>query len=260
MMTTTRMALATALLAATTVAPAEAQVNSKDAVEIPLEVRQGRMVVPVRAADGTDLTFLVSTGTAVTVLAQSVADRLGDQAMTLGGVTLNMEGRQTIPDDRLTFGDLVVDGMVGNNTLNNFDNLFDVPGGRLVLKPFGRSVMWPDMKLSDPVRLRILHGVVIGLDVEVNGKPYPAMLELGAQSLLVNQSVLDEGGITGRTAKELRLGSSTFRDVPIQLSDNPVIGRFSPSGAGFVLVGAPPVWDCAISVSWVHQELRTCVR
>jgi len=259
MRTTTKVALATALLSATTALPAQAQPRPAGPVEVSLEVRGGRMVVPVVAADGTKLTFLVSTGTAVTVLSQSTAGKVGRQALTLGGVPLNMEGSQTIPDASLTNDGFVADGMVGNNTLNNFDNLFDVPGGRLVLKPFGRSVEWPGMALSDPVPLRVLHGVVISLDVEVNGTPFPAMLELGATSLLVNQAVLDEAGVTGKTAGVLKVGSATFRDVPMSLSDHPVISRFSPTGAGFVLLGAPLVWDCAVSVSWVHQELRTCV-
>jgi len=249
--------LAAALLTSAAGVPAVAQ--TRGPVEVPLQLRSGRMVVPVRAADGTELTFLLTTGSAVTVLSESAARRVGDQALTLGGVPLNLDDRQTLPDGRLTFDGFSADGMVGNNTLNAFDELFDVPGGRLILKPFGRSVEWPGMKLSEPIRLRILHGVVISMDVEVDGRPYPAMLEMGAPSLLVNQAVLDEGGITGKTVAALELGPSTFHDVPIRLSDNPIIGRFSPNGAGFVLVGAPVVWDCAVSVSWVHQEMRTCV-
>ena len=35
---------------------------------------------------------------------------------------------------------------------------------------------------------------------------------------------------------------------------------WDPNGKGFVLVGAPIAFDCAISLSWVHQEMRTCVR
>lgn len=259
--TTTWVALAATLVAPSLIpAHADAQATAKAPVEVPLQLRGGRMVVPVRSADGTDLTFLVSTGTAVTVLSESTARRVGDQVLSLGGVPLNMEQHQTLPDDRLTFDGVKADGMVGNNTLNNFDNLFDVPGGRLVLKPFGRAVEWPGMTLSAPVPLRILHGVVIALDVEVNGKPFPAMLELGATALLSNQAVLDDAGISGKAVTALKVGASTFRDVPIRLSDHPVIARFSPTGAGFVLLGAPLAWDCAISVSWIHQEMRTCVR
>jgi hypothetical protein len=36
--------------------------------------------------------------------------------------------------------------------------------------------------------------------------------------------------------------------------------RFVPDGTGFVLVGAPLAYDCAIALSWVQREIRTCVR
>ena len=56
------------------------------------------------------------------------------------------------------------------------------------------------------------------------------------------------------------IGDEVLLREPIEVSDHPVIGRFSPSGDGFVLVGTPPALDCAIAVSWIHRELRTCVR
>jgi hypothetical protein len=239
-----------------TTAPAPAQAP----VEIPLSVRAGHMLVPVRAADGTELTFLVSTGSAVTVLSESGAARIGEQALTLGGVPVNMEDHETLGDATLTVDGMVMDGLVSNNTLSAYDVLFDVPGGRLVLKPFGRAVEWPGVPLSDPVRLRIYHGVVLALDVKVQGHMYPAMLELGAPALLVNEAVLRETGIADGSADSFELGSTTYHDVPMRLSDHPVIARFSPRGDGFVLVGTPPALDCPIAISWVHSELRTCVR
>lgn len=217
------------------------------------------MVIPAVAADGTELTFLVSTGSSVTVLSQSGAAKIGDGGATMGGLPINMQNAQTIADADLTVDGTVMDGLVSNNTLNEFDILFDVPGGRLVLQPFGRTVEWPGMTLSDPVPLRIFHGVVAALDVVIDGTTYPAMLELGASSLLANEAVFQENQIAGGTA-DLTLGAVTFTDLPIEASDNPVISRFSPNGDGFVIVGAPPALDCAISLSWVHREMRTCIR
>jgi hypothetical protein len=228
-------------------------------VEIPLHLEDGRMVIPAHAADGTELAFLVSTGAPVTVLSASGAAKLGSQRVTIGGLPVNLDNARTVDDADLTVNGRALDGWVGNNTLNQFDILFDVPGGRLVLKPFGRSVAWPGMTLSEPVRLRIYHGVVAALDVEIDGTAYPAMLELGAPALLANEAVLQENRITDGTAT-LGLGSSVFEGLPIQVSEHPSIQRFSPNGDGFVIVGAPPAWECAISLSWVHRELRTCVR
>jgi len=257
MRTTTIVALA-GLVIAVGGGTATAQTPITGAIEIPLEVRAGRMTVPVRAADGTELRFLVTTGSAVTVLSESGETRAGGQALTLGGAPVNMEGSVTLPDSDLTVEGVVLDGLVSNNTLNAFDVLFDVPGGRLVLEPIGRSVEWPGMELSDPVRLRVYHGVVLALDVELDGVAYPAMLELGAPKLLVNRRVLEETGIASGVAKVLKIGSTTFQDVPVELSDHPSIARFSPNGDGFVVVGTPPALTCPVAISWVHREMRTC--
>jgi hypothetical protein len=218
------------------------------------------MVVPVQAADGTPLRFLVSTGSPVTVLSQSGSARIGDGVPTLGGIPVNMEDHATRPDADFTVDGVVMDGLVSNNTLNEFDVLFDAPGGRLVLKPFGRTVEWPGMTLSDPVRLRVYHGVVLALDLELNGVAYPAMLELGAPELLVNQSVLDGTGLATGGKGVLKLGATAFENVPVELSDHPSIARFSPNGDGFVVLGTAPALACPIAISWVHRELRTCVR
>jgi hypothetical protein len=39
-----------------------------------------------------------------------------------------------------------------------------------------------------------------------------------------------------------------------------VVRRFAGNDTGFVLVGAHIALDCVLSVSWVHRELRTCVK
>ena len=87
----------------------------------------------------------------------------------------------------LTAEGTVLDGIIGSNFFNQFDVLFDAPGGRLVLRKPGRSVQWDGMTLSDPVRLRLLHGVILTLNVELNGHVYPAMLDIGTSSVVVNE-------------------------------------------------------------------------
>lgn len=253
-------AVSAALMLALAVSPLRARVGVDDPVEVPLTVRDGRMVVPVRTPDGVELSFLVSTGSAVTVLSESGAARAAGRDLTLGGVPMDMEGARTVEDGQLAVDGTVMDGLVGVNTLNRFDVLFDAPGGRMVLQPVGAAVEWPASGLSEPVRLRVYHGVVLGLDVELNGVQYPAMLELGSPTLLVNQRVLDEARIDGDTVDRMRLGPATFHDVPVRLSDHPVIARFSPGGDGFVVVGTAPALECPVAISWVHREMRTCAR
>lgn len=256
-MTSLKSTLCAGVLLALATLPLE---SAAQTTEVPLEVRGGRMVVSAHAADGRELSFLVTTGSAVTVLSESGAAKIGGAEVLLGDVPVSMQGMQTVPDASLTVDGVVMDGLVSNSTLNRFDVLFDAPGGRLLMQPSGGTAAdWPGMALSPPTRIRVYHGVVLGVDVEIDGKAYPGMLELGAPALLVNQAVLDETQNTLGTAA-LSLGGRRFEGLPIEVSDHPVIGRFSPNGDGFVLVGTPPAVDCAIAVSWIHREIRTCVR
>ena len=246
-------------LTAVMAAPAAAQMQDRAPVEVPLRVHGGRMIVPVEAADGTKLEFIVSTN--MTVFSETGAKRMGGHTeLTLGGVPIVTENARTVPDAELTVAGKVFDGIVGSETLNQFDILFDAPGGRLVLKPFGRSVEWEGMTLSDPVPLRIYHGMIIGFDAEVNGKLYGAMLEVGMDILSINESVKTEASVEGDRISALRIGSTTFSDLPVRLLPNESFGQWSPNGEGFVFVGAPIALDCALSISFIHEELRTCVR
>lgn len=256
-----RKAGTVAVLAAAILAgPASAQTGPAGPVEVPLRTHGGRLIVPVKAADGDQLDFILTTGSGVTVLSASAARRLGEgAALTLGGLPVPMDGAQTVPDASLRTAGRDFAGMIGPNMLNAFDILVDVPGGHLVLKTVGRAVSWEGVALSEPVRLRVYHGIVLGLDVEMNGKPYPAMLDLGTPGVLVNARVVSEAAVAGGKAS-LKLGARTFADVPTEATEHPAIQRFSPGGEGFVLVGTAVALECAVSVSWVHRELRTCVR
>jgi hypothetical protein len=227
---------------------------------VPLHVHAGRLYVPVRTADGAVLDFVLSTGTSVTVLTESAARKLGEGAeLTLGGHAVPLDGSQTIPDGSLTTAGKVFDGMIGSNTLNRFDLLIDLPGGKLVLKSPGPRVQWSGVRLSEPVRLQVFHGVILGLDVEVNGSKYGAMLDLGTPAVLANARAMVEAKLAAGPAT-LRLGGVTLTGVSIAETDHPAVARFSTTGNAFLLLGSPVALDCVLSVSWVHRELRTCVK
>jgi hypothetical protein len=250
-----------AMLIAAVPSPAAAQMQDGAPVEVPLRVEAGRLLVPVLTADGTELDFAISLGNVQTVLTESTAARLGDGAeLTMGGLLVPTDDVATVPDASLTRDGTTFAGMISPNMLSQFDILVDVPGGRLVLKPFGRSVEWEGVALSDPVRLRIFHGIVLSLDIELNGMAYGAMLDLGTPELVVNEGVRTAAGIDAEDMLTLRVGSQTFADMNVSVLDLDVLRRFDPDGNGFAIVGAPLAYDCAISISWVHQELRTCVR
>lgn len=240
--------------------PAAAQMHGSDPIEIPLRVHDGRLVVPVEGPHGAELEFGLTLATP-TLISKSLAARLGAKPdLFLGGVSVVAENGYTIPDEQLTFDGKVLDGMIGPDTLNQFDVLLDVPGERLVLKEIGGSVTWKGMTMSDPVRLQVYHGMLLALEVKLNGNDYRAMLDLGASALLVNEPVKTQMQLDDADEVTLTVGNITVGELPVRVSDQPTFQNWDPNNDGFVMVGAPLAYDCAISISWVHREIRTCVR
>lgn len=235
-----------------------AQSHGAEPIAVPLRMEDGRLIVPIEASDGTQLEFIVSTGNDATVLSESTAALLGDDGtLTMAGVHVPTEDSRTVPD-----ADLSADGMIGANTLNQFDALFDLPGERLLLKPVGRSAEWPGVHLSDPVRVRVLHGTFLGLDVELNGTAFKGMLDLGTRSLWVNEPVKAAAHLGTQEVATLGLGSLTTPELPVKVDTDghPLFSAWDAGNNGFVVVGAAMLKDCALSISWVHREIRTCVR
>lgn len=238
--------------------PLEAQTQA--ALEIPLREAGGRLAVEVEGPDGETFTFALSTGTAVTVLTESTAQLLGQATeLAMSGVAISLDGAHTLSDEALAGDDVSYDGMIGVGTLSDYDVLVDLANGRMLLQSPGRSVAWTGVTLSDPVPLRVLHGVVLALEVEVDGGTRPATLDLGAAAIVVNEG-LGLGPVGTRGTLTLGLGETSLRELSFEVGDDPILDRWDPEGRGFVIVGASIARDCPISISWVHAELRTCVR
>ena len=226
--------------------------------ELRLDVVQGHLVVPVRAPDGTMLRFMVSSGTGQTILAQSVVDRFGaGAALYLGEVAID-ERRVTWPDEELALGEAQLDGRLGVSTLGDYDVLIDVPGGRMVLGAIGSAASWPG--LSDPVRVRVMHGSALMLDVDLGGHTYPAIIDLATRTVVVNEGVQRDLSLGDAGAAPLTIGARTIEDVPIQVMALDVFEMWSPDGDGVAVIGAAPFMDCPVSLSWARAEIRTCQR
>lgn len=261
MMTRTLSAATVAMAALGTGSSLRAQSQSPTQIEVPLRVESGRLVVPVTTTDGQTLDFLLSTGNAVTILAESTAAHLGDRPkLMLGDATVDTEDVYPLPDADLVINGKQFHGMVAASTLSQFDVLFDAPGGRLVLKPFGPRVAWPGEGLSDPVRLRIFHGVAISVDITIDGHELGAMLDIGSSPVLVNAGAAATLGLHGEGTATVGIGDISFADRSIRSSDNPVFDQWDPDGNGFAMIGGSLAIDCAISISYVHQEMRMCAR
>lgn len=231
-----------------------------DVFEVPLRELGGRLAVSLESPEGDTFTFAVSTATAVTVLTESTARRLGEAAeLDMSGIRVPVAGAHTLADDVLSGAGASYDGMIGVGTLSDYDVLVDLAHGRMLLRTPGRSVEWAGTVLSDPVSLRVLHGVVLALEVEIDGQTRPATLDLGTAAIVVNEG-LGLGPVGTEGTLTVGVGATPLADLPFRVDDNPILDRWDPEGRGFVIVGAPIARDCPVSVSWVHAELRTCVR
>lgn len=255
-----RLLIAVGIFAISGLGPAPV-LSSRPPVEVPLRMEAGRLIVPVQTGAGDVMEFVLSTGIVTTIVSETSAQRLGDAPeLKMGTVSVKTDHLASLPDDQLTFGGKRFDGMVGPNTLNDFNILIDVPNGKLLLQPFGTSVAWEGVPLSEPVRLRVFHGAVLSLDLQLNGRPYGAMLDLGTPNVIVNERVQTETDLADVDTGAITVGGTSFSELPIQVLDLDIFDRWVPNGDGFVLLGSAILRECAMSLSWVHREMRMCVK
>lgn len=228
-------------------------------VEVPLRLEGGRLLVPVKSADGETMDFMVTNGQGLTLLAESLVERLGSTPeLTLGGIPVPTEGSVVVEDHRFREDGVSFQGIVGANTLNQFDVLFDVPGGRLVLQEVGGAVQWPGVELSEPSPIQVYHGVALAMEAHVNGTSYRASLDLGRKASIANQGLADAESLGNGAGVQLRFAGVDRADHPLEVQDLEIFQRWAPDGRPFLLMGIPLVADCALSISWAHQEIRTC--
>ncbi|MGE0554621.1 MAG: hypothetical protein AB7R55_14425 [Gemmatimonadales bacterium] len=253
----TSIMVAAALLA---VSVAEAQRPAVAPAEVPLRVEDGRLLVTLATADGRKVDFVLGLG--MSALTESGAARLGEarRTLSLGGIPVDLGDVETAPDGPLGSGAGRPVGILAGSTLNRFDILIDVPNGRLLVKPAGRVVRWDGARLSRPVPVKVYHDALIAVDVEVAGTVFRGMLDLSAAPLQVNDGLRAKVGLSSNRIDSFRMGYSGWRGIPIEVTQSPTFRGWDPEGQGFVIVGAAVTHDCALAVSWAHQEIRTCLR
>lgn len=249
-----------AAVLAVSVSPILGQVPGGEAIEVPLRVEDGLLRVTVDGPDGAKYDFVLGLG--MTLITKSGAARMGEgiSSLTLGGVPVETEQAVTVPDKGLAISGTVLAGVLGGMTLNKFDVLIDVPNQRLVLKPVGRSVRWDGVTLSNPVRLTLFHGVLARVDVEVGGQVFGGLLDLAAPHMEVNEPIRTATQFSGDRMDSFRMGYAGWTDLAVVVTDSPIFQGWDPQGKGFVIIGAPVAYDCAIAISWAHAELRTCTQ
>jgi len=233
---------------------------TSEPVEIPLRLEDGRMMVTAQAPDGTGYDFVLGLGE--TMVTEAGARRLGASVngLTLGGIPVNTEHLVTAPAAAIGLEGVDAVGVIGGHTLNQFDALFDVPNGRLVLKPVGRSVRWEGVPLTNAVSIQILHDILIRVDVDAGGTVMKGLLDLSHPKMEANEPVRPATSRDGTVLDSFRMGYSGWTDLPVEVSDAPIFRRWVAEGTGFVVIGAPILYECALAISWFHSEMRTCRR
>lgn len=249
------------MLAVIGTTPLSASAQDVEAMEVPLRVEDDRLIVPVDIGNGVEVDFVLSTGNAVTVLSQAFVDNHGvDGDFWLGDVEVDMDNYATVPHADLNPDDGMVVGIIGANTLNEFDLLIDAPNQRAVLQTVGREVSWEGVELGEPIRLRVYHGLLLGLDLDVVGHAVGAMIDTGTGRVVGNPATGQLLGIdTGEQGSTtLTWPNGVQRDARVHVRDLPLFERWDPNGNGFLLLGGSLAFDCAMSFSWVHREMRMC--
>ena len=235
--------------------------QERKSVEVPLRLEAGRLIVPVESVDGEVMDFMVTNGQGLTLLSQSLVDRLGPKpSLTLGGVQIPTEETVVVAEERFREDGVAFQGIVGANTLNQFDVLFDVPGGRLVLQDVAGRVEWPGVALSEPMPMQVYHGVALAMNALVNGTSYRASLDLGRKASFANQSLASAEQFESGGTVHIRIAGVDRADHPVEVRELDIFQRWSPDGSPFLLLGVPLMEDCVLSISWAHQEIRTCAQ
>jgi hypothetical protein len=248
-------------LAAIWFAPTASAQHTAGLVEVPLRVEAGRLMVPVHAADGTEYHFMLSTGTPPTILSASTAAALGDSPeLTLGGLAVDFTGSQTISDEDLAMEEFTFHGMIGPQTLNRYDILIDVPGGRLVLRPAGPPAAWEGVTLTDPAPIQVFHGQVMAMNVEIDGQSVFATFDSGRRVAAANEALVARLGAEPEFTATVAFGGSEIPGLTLQQSEIPMNDRWDPDGRGFLILGAAFTYDCAVAISWVRSQLQVCAR
>jgi hypothetical protein len=121
-------------------------------------------------------------------------------------------------------------------------------------------VRWDGVELTNPARIALFHDVLARVDVAIGGAQYGGLIDLAAPYLEVNEPLRSAGGVSEGVAGTFRMGYSGWSSLPAEVTESPLFQGWDPDGKGFVIIGAPVAYDCAIAISWLHAEFRTCVR
>jgi hypothetical protein len=234
-------------------------VSGQEVTEVPVRIDGRRLIVQVDDAAGRSYDFLLGVGDAS--ISGSMAERLGNAALSLGGIAISVADHQRVPDGSFAHeGSVRPVGVLGGAVLMDYDVLIDAPAGRMLLKPSGRSVRWPGASLSNAVSIETLHGYLVRVNVQVGGTAADGLLDLTAPDVQLSPPVGEAEGVSDGSIDSFRMGYSAWPSVPVRVGLTPTVSAWGGDERAFAVVGAAVAMDCALAISWRHLEIRTCVR
>lgn len=161
---------------------------AQDVTDIPIRMDGGRLIVEVDDATGESYDFILGIGEAS--IATSMADHFDGAELSLGGIAISIADHARVPDDSFAHEGMAQPvGVLGGAVLMNYDVLIDAPGGRMLIKPSGRSVRWPGALLSNAVSIETLHGYLVRVNVQVGETVVDALLDLTAPHVQLSPPV-----------------------------------------------------------------------
>ena len=280
----------------------QAACNVEKRVEVTITLT-GAQALAAGRVDGKSVTFLIDTGAEKSLLTDTAVQRLRlarDEwvsshmrgiggyerhpnakigRLELGGIVLHRRGTEiegtisVAPLPFITRDNRAIDGLLGLDYLSNFDVVFDLRQGRMILYSVsgctGNFLPWTGpysaIAAQNPVPGLLL------LPARVNGLPVQAMIDSGSTRSLVSLSTALRAGVS-QTAldhdpkqkvsglgaleltayehlfKELRVGEEDLHAAPV------FVMRLPPRGGGVILgmdwLGAHPVW-----ISWSTNQV-----
>lgn len=174
----------------------------------------GLVAVPVRAQDGTEMTFLLDTGAGVSTISPAAAEHLGVErgrtvrAQAVGGVLeiplgecpglyvggtllppIEVAVLELPPDVAAQLG-RPIDGILGRSFFDATDVHLDLQAGALALYPAGRI---EELAEGPGQRFHLVRGVM-SLRADVGRGVEPVVLDIGANGSVVNRSFAQETG------------------------------------------------------------------
>jgi predicted aspartyl protease len=258
---------------------------------------RGHLLMPAIINGSAQGTFALDTGASSTVITPEFAARVdslkrGESAHAIGAHSTTSveivrleslrlgeldigEGRAVIMDlSHVNGPDMTLDGIVGNNYLDQFDVVIDLADSEAILLQRGSLSQSADGFVTS-VAIGDGHGKLIYLDIMLNGQLMKAILDTGSGRSIINSAgarALGAEFAPHETAADghpgghrllariddvsIRLGDATLtHDSSLEVRDLSVFSSVGSDDEPFVLIGTDLLNDRRVGIDYSARRL-----